>query len=149
MKNSRKKGKKYSVNFVSEARAASSVVHRARDLTALATNGFIFQNKKPLFVLSHAHGGAENLVKRKDSELGSQPRCPFVNMLTDSQHTCERVSNFLFVNCHSISQDITNFSYIIMSTSCPCFYVNQVCIECFIQNVLFMAEKVNSLPCFK
>ena len=37
VKNSRKKGKKYSVNFVSEARAASSVVHRARDLTALAT----------------------------------------------------------------------------------------------------------------
>ena len=37
VKNSSKKGKKYSVNFVSEARAASSVVHRARDLTALAT----------------------------------------------------------------------------------------------------------------
>ena len=37
MKNSCKKGKKYSVNFVSEARAASSVVHRVRDLTALAT----------------------------------------------------------------------------------------------------------------
>jgi len=37
VKNSRKKEKKYSVNFVSEARAASSVVHRARDLTAFAT----------------------------------------------------------------------------------------------------------------
>ena len=63
----------------------------------------IFQNKKPLFVLSHALGGAENLVKLKDSELRSQSRCPFVSMLTDSQHTCVRVSNFLFVNCNSIS----------------------------------------------
>ena len=35
-------------------------------------NGFIFQNKKPLFVFSHAFGGAENLVKRKDSKLRSQ-----------------------------------------------------------------------------
>ena len=46
-------------------------------------------------------------------------------MLTDSQHTCVRVSDLFFMNCHSISQDITRFSYIIMSTSCTCYYVNQ------------------------
>ena len=50
----------------------------------------------------------------------------FINMLADSQHTCVWVSNLLFMNCHSISQDITCFSYIIMSTSCTCYYVNQV-----------------------
>ena len=44
----------------------------------------------------------------------------------DSQRTCVRVSNLLFENCHSISQDITRFSYVIMSTSCTCYYVNQV-----------------------
>ena len=37
MKNSHKKGKKYSVNFVSEVRTVSSVAHRVRDLTAFAT----------------------------------------------------------------------------------------------------------------
>ena len=46
--------------------------------------------------------------------------------LADSQHTCVRVSNLLFMNCHSISQDITRFSYIIISTSCTCYYVYQV-----------------------
>ena len=89
-------------------------------------NGFIFQNKKPLFVLSHNLGGAENLVKRKDSELRSQSRCTFINMLADSQHTCVRVSNLLFMHCHFISEDITRFSYIIMFTSCTCYYVYQV-----------------------
>ena len=38
----------------------------------------------------------------------------------------ESLSDLLFLNCHSISQDITRFSYIIMSTSCTCYYVNQV-----------------------
>ena len=32
-------------------------------------HGFKFQNKKPLFFFSHALGGAENLVKRKDIKL--------------------------------------------------------------------------------
>ena len=71
----------------------------------------MFQNKKPLFVFSHALGGAENLVKRKDSKLRSQSRRTFIDMLTDSQHTCVWVSDLLFMNLHSISQDITRFSY--------------------------------------
>ena len=39
-------------------------------------------------------------MKQKDSELRSQSRCAFVNMITDSQHTCVRVSILLFVNLH-------------------------------------------------
>ena len=89
-------------------------------------NGFIFRNKKPLFVISHDLRGAENLVKQKDSELRGQSCSTFINMLADSQHTCVWVSNLLFMNFHSISQDITRFSYIIMSTSCSCYYKNQV-----------------------
>ena len=41
-------------------------------------------------------------------------------------HTYVCMADLLFVNCHFISQDITRFSYIIMSTSCPCCYANQV-----------------------
>ena len=104
------------------------VIRTAREQLAfqIIKNGFIFQNKKPLFIFSHALGGAENLVKRKYSKLRSQSRRTFINMLADSQHTCVRVSDLLFMNCHSISQDITRFSYIIMSTSCTSYYVNQV-----------------------
>ena len=76
--------------------------------------------------VSKIRWNTENLVKRKDSKLRSQSRRTFIDMLTDSQHTCVRVSDLLFMNCHSISQDITRFSYIIMSTSCTCYYVNQV-----------------------
>ena len=89
-------------------------------------NGLIFRNKKPLFVISRDLRGAENLVKQKDSELRGQSCSTFINMLADSQHTCVWVSNLLFMNFHSISQDITRFSYIIMSTSCLCYYINQV-----------------------
>jgi len=59
----------------------------------IAKNRSTFQNKKPLFVPSHALGGGENPAKRKDTEPRSQSRCAFVNMPTDSKHTCVRVSN--------------------------------------------------------
>ena len=105
------------------------VIRTAREQLAqfqIIKNGFIFQNEKPLFDFSHALEGAENLVKRKNSKLRSQSRRTFINMLADSQHTCVWVSDLLFMNCHSISQDITRFSYIIMSTSCTCYYVLRI-----------------------
>ena len=76
-----------------EARASN-----LRNFKSLRT-GLYFNIKKPLFVLSHDLGGAENLVKRKDSELRGQSRSTFINMLADSQHTCVWVSNLLFTNC--------------------------------------------------
>ena len=68
---------------------------------------------------------SENLLKRKDSELKSQSRCTFINMLSDSQHTCARVSDLLFLNCHSFSQDMTRFSYIIMSRHILCMLLSK------------------------
>ena len=88
-------------------------------------NGFIFRNKKPLFVISPDLRGAENLVKQKDSELRGQSCSTFINMLADSQHTCVWVSNLLFINCRSVSRDITGFSYIIMSASCTCMLLRK------------------------
>ena len=98
---------------------------RARAISVISSHWerISISNNKPLYVLSHDLGGAENLVKRKDSKLKGQSHNTFINMLADSQHTCVWVSNLLFMNCHSISQDIPRFSYIIMSTSCTCYYV--------------------------
>ena len=47
--------------------------------------------------------------------MSSQSRGTFINMLADSQHTCGRVCYLLFMNCHSVSQDITSFSYIVIT----------------------------------
>ena len=48
-------------------------------------------------------------------------------MLSDSQpwHTCVRVSDLLFLNCHSFSQDMTRFSYIIMSRHILCMLLSK------------------------
>lgn len=46
-------------------------------------------------------------------------------MLSDSQHTCVRFSDLLFLNCHSFSQDMTRFCYIIMSRHILCMLLSK------------------------
>ena len=60
-------------------------------------------------------------------------------MLSDSQpwHTCVRVSDLLFLNCHSFSQDMTRFSDIIMSRNILCMLLSKSSsMRCSSSNVL-------------